>query len=61
MIGRANDDKGSRGAGTMTIDEFEFWSRRMSENEIRETGIVIITSINFVIIVIILTVFTNVP
>ena len=38
VIGRANDDEGSRDAGTMTIDEFEFWSRKLSENEIRETG-----------------------
>ena len=38
VIGRANDDEGSRDAGTMTIDEFEFWSRKMNDQEIRETG-----------------------
>ena len=45
MIGRANDDGGSRDAGTMTIDDFEFWSRKLSNLEVRETGQ---ANINFV-------------
>ena len=38
VIGRTNEGVGSRDMGTMTIDDFQFWSRQMSENEIRESG-----------------------
>ena len=38
VIGRTNEGIGSRDMGIMTIDDFQFWSRQLSEKEIRENG-----------------------
>ncbi|XP_053386148.1 uncharacterized protein LOC123539409 isoform X3 [Mercenaria mercenaria] len=38
IIGQSNDATGTRDLGVMTVDDFQFWSRRLSETVLREKG-----------------------
>ncbi len=38
IIGRPNENNPSRESGTMLVDEFHFWSKYKTADEVRETG-----------------------
>ena len=39
FIGQSNDVTRTRDLGVMTVDDFQFWSKRLSESILREKGL----------------------